>query len=94
MAAQVFAGLDGLARGLEPGPATDAPYAATVPEAARLPTSLAEALDALAADAALRGGLGEPMARLVTAVKRQEIARHAAAEDAEAWVRREYFGRY
>jgi glutamine synthetase len=65
-----------------------------VPAANRLPTTLAEALDALAADAALQRGIGEPMARLFAAVKRQEIARHDAAEDREAWQRREYFGRY
>ena len=39
-------------------------------------------------------GLGEAMAPVFHAVKRQELARHAAAEDPAAWQRREYFGRY
>lgn len=91
IAAQVWAGLDGLARRLEPGPATESPYAAT---AALLPASLAESLAALDADAVLQQGLGEPMAQVFHAIKRQELARHAQAEDPAAWERREYFGRY
>jgi len=91
MAAQVWAGLDGVARRLEPGPATESPYAAT---AALLPASLAEALDSLAADSVLQQGLGEPMARVFHAIKRQELARHAQADDAAVWERREYFGRF
>jgi glutamine synthetase len=91
MAVQVWAGLDGMARRLEPGPATESPYAAT---ATLLPASLAEALDALAADGVLQQGLGEPMAQVFHAIKRQELARHAQADDAAAWERREYFGRY
>ena len=91
MAAQVWAGLDGVARRLEPPAATDAPYAAG---AALLPATLGEALDALAADSVLQQGLGEPMAQVFHAIKRQELARHAQAEDATAWERREYFGRY
>lgn len=90
MASHIWAGLDGMARRLEPPPATDAPYAAG---AALLPANLAEAMDALAADSVLQQGLGEPMAQVFHAVKRQELARHAQAEDAAAWERREYFGR-
>ena len=77
--------------GSSPRPATESPYAAT---AALLPASLAEALDALAADGVLQQGLGEPMARVFHAIKRQELARHAQADDAAAWERREYFGRF
>jgi len=91
MAAQVFAGLDGLRQRLEPPPATETPYAAAP---VMLPTSLGEALDALGADEVMQQGLGAPLALLVETVKQQEIARHAAAEDREAWLRREYFGRY
>ncbi|HSQ73655.1 MAG TPA: glutamine synthetase, partial [Rubrivivax sp.] len=91
IAAQVWAGLDGVARRLEPPPATDAPYAADL---ALLPATLAEALDALAADSVLQQGLGQPMAQVFHAIKRQELARHAQADDAVAWMRREYFGRY
>jgi len=91
MAAQVFAGLDGLARRLEPPPATETPYAEAP---VMLPTSLAEALDALASDEVMQQGLGGPLARVIETVKQQEFARHAAADDREAWLRREYFGRY
>ena len=90
IASQIWAGLDGMARRLEPPPATDAPYAAG---AALLPATLAEALDALAASSVLQQGLGEPMAQVFHAIKRQELARHAQAEDAALWERREYFGR-
>ncbi|MBL8326712.1 MAG: glutamine synthetase [Rubrivivax sp.] len=91
IAAQVFAGLDGLGRRLEPPPATETPYAAAP---VMLPTSLGEALDALAADPVLQQGLGVPLARVIETVKQQELARFAAAEDREAWLRREYFARY
>jgi glutamine synthetase len=91
MAAQIFAGLDGLARRLVPPPATETPYALAP---VMLPTSLAEALDALASDDVMQQGLGGPLARVIETVKQQELARHAAAEDREAWQRREYFGRY
>ena len=91
MAAQVFAGLDGLSRRLEPPPATETPYAAAP---VMLPSTLAEALDALAADEVMQQGLGTPMARVIETVKQQELARYAAAEDREAWLRREYFARY
>ncbi len=91
IAAQVWAGLDGLQRRLQPGPATETPYAGS---AARLPASLREALDALAGDAVLQRGLGPVMGLVVDTVKRQEWARHAAAEDPAQWERREYFGRY
>ena len=47
IAAQIHAGLDGIRRGLSAPAATDAPYAAG---ATLLPTSLGEALDALAQD--------------------------------------------
>ncbi|MCW5634198.1 MAG: glutamine synthetase [Rubrivivax sp.] len=90
-AAQVFAGLDGAARSLVPPAATESPYA---PAPVMLPTSLGEALDALAADEVMQQGLGGPLARVIETVKRQELARHAAAVDGEAWLRREYFGRY
>jgi glutamine synthetase len=90
IASQVVAGLDGIDRGLEPPHATYAPYAEGVE---RLPSRLPEALDELAADAVLMRGLGAPVLELFDRVKRQEIERHAQAEDAHAWERREYFGR-
>ena len=91
IAAQVLAGLDGLQRQLLPGPATENPYA---PGQHPLPTTLGQALDALAADAVLQQGLGPVMAKIYNAIKRQEISRHDAAEDKAQWQRREYFSRY
>lgn len=93
VAAQVWAGLDGLRRTLDPGPATESPYAEAVDRAPPLPASLAEALDALVADAVLMQGLGPAMATVLLAVRRHELARHAAAEDPAAWERREYLAR-
>src|SRR5207302_11124422 len=48
MASQIHAGLDGVARKLEPGPSADAPYDVS---AEPLPKSLADALDACRASA-------------------------------------------
>jgi len=93
MAAQVWAGLDGLQRGLQPPPAVETPYAET-PTALRLPPTLAAAIDALDADAVMQRGFGAPLAQLYAVVKRHEIARFEAAEDRAEWSRREYFGRY
>ncbi len=91
IAAQIWAGLDGLQRELDPGPATETPY---VGRAARLPGTLNEALDALAGDTVLQAGLGPVMSLVYDTIKRQELARHAQAEDSAQWQRREYFGRY
>jgi glutamine synthetase len=90
IASQIHCGLDGLRRGLVPPPATESPYA----EAERVPASLGEALDAFAADEVLVRGFGAPLVHLYAAIKRSEVARHAAADDPAAWQRREYFGRY
>jgi glutamine synthetase len=92
IAAQVWAGLDGLQRRLDPGPACETPYA---PPAGRaLPATLGAALDALAADTVLRTGIGEAMCAVFERIKRQEIARREAAPDGREWERREYFGRF
>jgi len=93
MAAQVWAGLDGLQRGLAPPPAAETPYA-EVPAALQLPPTLAAALEALDADTVMQRGFGAPLAQLYAAVKRHEIARFEAADDRAEWSRREYFGRY
>ncbi len=91
MAAQAFAGLDGIERALQPPPATEAPYA---PEAQRLPTSLAEALQALQDDAALAEAFGADFVAHLLQVKRAELRRFEAAADREAFDRTEYFSRF
>ncbi len=91
IAAQVWAGMDGMQQKLEPGLATRSPYDSTAPP---LPGSLSEALDALAADDVLQQGLGPVMATVFDTVKRQEVNRCAAAQDFMQWQRCEYFARY
>lgn len=91
LASQVHAGLDGIAQRRVPPPAVADTYSGA---GEPLPTSLREALDALAADGVLQQGLGAPLAHLFAGVKRAEIVRHASADDADAWSRREYFARY
>ena len=91
IAAQIHAGLNGVARGLEPPPPTEAPYAEG---GAPLPTRLGDALDALAADTALCDAMGRAFVDTFVAVKRQEQARFDAAEDKAEFDRREYFSRF
>ncbi|MGE0310234.1 MAG: glutamine synthetase family protein [Lautropia sp.] len=90
VAAQVYAGLDGIARGLVSPRASDSPYD---PAGARLPSTLADALDALRDDGVLREGLGDGVVAWFDRIKRSEIARRAAAEDPLDFDRREYFSR-
>jgi glutamine synthetase len=95
IAAQIHAGLDGLERGLAAPPATAAPYATEGADArGRLPASLGEALDALAADDRLCTAFGAPVVAWLMQVKRSELARHDQAEDKDAWQAREYFSRF
>jgi len=95
IAAQIHAGLDGLARGLAAPPASAAPYSQrSADTSGRLPASLGEALDALAADERLGAAFGAPVVAWLTQVKRSELARHDQAEDKDAWQAREYFSRF
>jgi glutamine synthetase len=90
IAAQIHAGLDGIQRGLSAPAASDTPYAAG---ATLLPTSLGEALDALAQDRVLVEAFGAPLIECFTRVKRAELARFEQAADKDEWQRREYFSR-
>lgn len=91
LASQIHAGLDGMARGLFPPPATDAPYASAD---ARLPTSLGEALEALAADAGLTEAFSAPFIDYFTRIKQSEQKRFEEAQDKDDFQRREYFSRF
>lgn len=77
-AALIAAGLDGIERGLEPPPACeDDLFELPLAEIRRrgialLPQSLGEALDALEADAVVRGALGEALATQFLALHRAE----------------------
>lgn len=86
LASQLAAGLDGVACGLDPGPAADEPYAT---RAEPLPRSLGEALDALEADRALADRLGKDFVAYYTSVKRAELARFG--QEVTDWEQREYF---
>jgi glutamine synthetase len=88
LGACIHAGLDGIRRKLDPGEAvnvdpatlTDAQRLAV--GAHRLPASLAEALDALAADDLLMESLGDLRRRAYLAVKRSEVAAFAGTDPA------------
>jgi len=83
LAGLVAAGLDGIDRALDPGPAcTDDLFALDLAQIrARgiplLPQSLQEALDALRADEAVRGALGESLAAEFDRLKRAEWTEYA-----------------
>ena len=85
-ASQIHAGLDGMARRLEPGPSADKPYEAP---ATLLPRSLDEALSALRADAELVEAFGPQVIDWYTRIKRAEIARFES--EVTDWEQREYF---
>ncbi|WP_105969445.1 glutamine synthetase family protein [Streptomyces geranii] len=86
LASQLAAGLDGVAGGLDPGPAADEPYAT---RAEPLPRSLGEALTALEADEGLAARLGKDFVSYYAGIKRAEIARFE--QEVTDWEQREYF---
>ena len=95
MAAQIYAGLDGVARKLAPGPSADTPYET---KAEPLPKTLAEAIAALRADDCFRDGFGQGFIDYYARIKEAEIARFAAEAkeksqdgDVTAWEQKEYF---
>src|SRR5258708_4100126 len=91
MASQILAGLDGIARKKDPGPAADTPYET---KAQPLPKSLAEALTALRSDACYRAGFGQQFIDYFVHIKDAEIARYqkeASESEVSDWEHREYF---
>jgi len=74
IAAQVVSGLDGIARGLEPGAQDQDAYSA---ERTPLPTKLTEALDALERDALFRARFGDTFIDYYLKLKRSEAGRYA-----------------
>jgi len=82
------AGLDGIEHGLEPHEPTEADPASLSQDQRRargihrLPASLDDALDNLAADAVLMEALGDLLGRSYLAVRRSEAAAYAAMDDA------------
>jgi glutamine synthetase len=94
----VAAGIDGLARGLEPPPPlAEDPGALGAAERerlriVRLPESQAQALDALEADPLLMDALGGPLATAYLAVRRSEWAAFSGAD--EESIQRGHFAKY
>jgi glutamine synthetase len=86
MASQIFTGLDGMERMLEPGPSADTPYEA---QALHLPKSLEEALRALRNDNCLADGFGRNFIDYYMRIKDAEITRYQS--EVTEWEQREYF---
>ena len=86
IASQIFTGLDGIARVLEPGPSADTPYEMPAP---LLPKSLGEALRALRDDACLAEGFGQDFIDYYLRIKEAEVARFQS--EVTEWEQREYF---
>jgi glutamine synthetase len=89
-ASQIYSGLDGMARMSKGGaalpPSADTPYEA---KAEPLPRTLAEALEALREDKALREGFGDTFVDYYCRIKEAEIARYNL--EVSDWEHREYF---
>ena len=83
LAGLIAAGLDGIERELDPGPACeDDLFTLTLAQVAErgiavLPQHLSEAVDALEADATVCGALGDTLAREFVALKRSEHTEYA-----------------
>jgi glutamine synthetase len=86
MAAQILSGLDGVDRGLDPGPSADTPYET---QAALLPKTLSEAVLALKVDPFFRDALGAAFVDYYVHIKNAEIERFQA--EVSDWEQREYF---
>jgi glutamine synthetase len=103
MAANIAAGLDGITRGLTPPAPVEAdPYSTTAPP---LPTSLADAVQALDEDSFYRKAFGDTLIDYLVMLKRSEVKRYEEAlaetgatlgadSDVTDWEMREYFEFY
>jgi len=93
MASQIYAGLDGIMHGRDPGPSADTPYETKAP---LLPKDLGESLAALRASEVFRNYFGGAFVDYYAHLKEAELARFKAASGAEAadvtpWEQNEYF---
>lgn len=86
MASQIYAGLDGVKRKLDPGPSADTPYET---KAEALPKSLIEAIAALRASTLYREAFGSAFIDYIITLKEAEIARFLS--EVTDWEHREYF---
>jgi glutamine synthetase len=93
MAAQIYAGLDGVAHKREPGPSADTPYETKAPP---LPKNLSEAIAALRQSEIFAEGLGKGFVDYFAHIKEAEFARFTAetggeGSDVTTWEQNEYF---
>jgi len=86
LASQIFSGLDGIARRLDPGSSADTPYETP---AARLPRSLGDALQCLKADKHLVEQFSQDFVDYYCHIKQAEIDRFNL--EVSEWEHREYF---
>jgi glutamine synthetase len=91
-ASQLFAGLDGMARKLEPAASADQVSASVYETGEPLPRTLHEALSALQDDNYLGLAFGKTFVDYYLALKRFELARFEA--EVTEWEHREYFDMY
>ncbi len=96
MASQIYAGLDGIERNLNPGPPTETPYQKS--SGVALPATLEEALAALRASACFRAGFGQDFVDYYARMKEAEIVRcrkettnNPEQAGVSEWEHREYF---
>jgi glutamine synthetase len=96
IASQVYAGLDGINRKLPSPKASLSPYGESNGESDgdKLPSSLANALEALKNDSVMQEGFGNDFINYFCQIKQQEINRWQQADNKAEWQRREYFGRF
>ena len=91
IASQIYSGLDGIARRIDPGRSADTPYEAV---AALLPKNLGEALTALRVDEIFRAGFGAGFIDYYTHIKAAELERFQkeAPDQPEVtpWEQKEY----
>ena len=85
-ASQIYSGLDGISRKLDPGPSADTPYES---KNEMLPHTLAEALGFLKKDKVLNDGFGKTFIDYYCRIKEAEIARFNL--EVSEWEHREYF---
>lgn len=86
LAAQSWAGLDGIDNVRDPGPPADTPYET---EAPKLPTNLMDAVAALDGSALFRDRFGNQFIDYLVHIKRAEVARFLS--EVTDWEQREYF---
>lgn len=86
LASQVYSGLDGIERKLEPPPPTEEPYET---DAVQLPRNIIDAVRVLKEDTFFRKAMGEKFVDYITFLKEMEIERYLTT--VTDWEHREYF---